>query len=75
MFLANQKTIFTLAKHDIKGLPDGMTIDTDGNLWVAIFDGSSVIKIDPRKPETLLSTISLPAKQVLSISYVNLLNS
>lgn len=46
------------------GLPDGQTIDTDGNLWVAVFNGGCVIKIDPRKPETLLETIVLPAKQV-----------
>lgn len=42
---------------------DGMTIDTDGNLYVAVW-GSRVIKIDPRKPETLLDTIELPAKIV-----------
>lgn len=41
-----------------------MTIDTDGNLWIALFGGDSVIKIDPRKPETLLETIKLPAHQV-----------
>lgn len=27
-------------------LPDGMTIDTDGNLYVALWDGSKVLKID-----------------------------
>ncbi|ENN81654.1 hypothetical protein YQE_01952, partial [Dendroctonus ponderosae] len=63
--ISNRKTIFTFSKHDIDGLPDGMTIDADGNLWVAVFNGSSVIKIDPRKPETLLETIKVPAKQVI----------
>lgn len=41
-----------------------MTIDTDGNIWVAVFGASSVLKIDPMKPETLLETITLPSKQV-----------
>lgn len=41
-FLGNRKTIFDFKAHDIKGFPDGMTIDTDGNLWVAVFGGSQV---------------------------------
>lgn len=28
-------------------VPDGMTIDTDGNLYVATWDGSKVLKVDP----------------------------
>ncbi|KAH1017172.1 hypothetical protein HUJ05_007872 [Dendroctonus ponderosae] len=67
--ISNRKTIFTFSKHDIDGLPDGMTIDADGNLWVAVFNGSSVIKIDPRKPETLLETIKVPAKQTTSVAW------
>lgn len=30
-------------------IPDGMTIDADGNLYVATWGGSKVIKIDPRQ--------------------------
>lgn len=45
-------------------MPDGMTIDSDGNLWIALFKGKHVIKIDPRKPETLLQKIELPAELV-----------
>lgn len=62
--VANCKNIFTLKRADIPGGPDGMTIDTDGNLWIAIFGGDRIIKIDPRKPETLLESIKLPAHQV-----------
>ncbi|XP_967668.2 uncharacterized protein LOC656019 [Tribolium castaneum] len=67
--LSNGRPIFTLEKHNIQGFPDGMAIDTDGNLWVAVFNGYRVIKIDPRKPETLLQTIQLPAKQVTSVAF------
>jgi sugar lactone lactonase YvrE len=31
---------------DNKELPDGMTIDKNGNLWVACFNGSRVVNID-----------------------------
>jgi len=40
--LANKRIVFDLNKTDLKGLPDGMTIDTDGNLWIALFGGSQV---------------------------------
>lgn len=68
-FPANQKTVFSLEKHDIPGYPDGQTIDSDGNLWIALFAGSAVIKIDPRKPETLLQTVEMPAYQVTSVAF------
>lgn len=28
--------------------PDGMTIDTDGNIYVATFNGYTVYKLNPR---------------------------
>lgn len=63
---ANRKTVFTAKAHEELngGIPDGMAIDTDGNLWVALFNGYSVIKIDPRKPEKISQKIDIPAKQV-----------
>ncbi|RZC37252.1 SGL domain containing protein [Asbolus verrucosus] len=67
----DRKPIFSLDKHNIPGFPDGMAIDTDGNLWVAIFNGYRVIKIDPRNPETLLQTIEIPAKQVDEVTLRN----
>ncbi|KAJ3654213.1 hypothetical protein Zmor_013416 [Zophobas morio] len=63
------RAIFTLSKHQISGIADGMTIDIDGNLWVAIFNGSRIIKIDPRKPETLLDSIQMPVKQITSLTF------
>lgn len=31
-----------------EGIPDGMSIDTEGKLWVACFDGGRVLRIDPQ---------------------------
>lgn len=61
--------VFTPEKHNLKGLPDGQAIDTDGNLWLAIFSAGKVAKIDPRKPETLLDTIEFPANQITSVTF------
>ncbi|XP_076808510.1 regucalcin-like [Clavelina lepadiformis] len=30
------------------GIPDGHTVDVDGNLWVAMFSTGQIIKVDPR---------------------------
>lgn len=64
-FVGNEKVIFSLEEAGIDGYPDGQTIDTDGNLWVAVFDGYKVIKINPRKYNDVLETVDIPAKQVI----------
>jgi sugar lactone lactonase YvrE len=66
---ANRKVWFTLQKLSIPGIPDGMTIDSDGNLWVAVFGGGRVLKVDGSKSETLLDTIDIPAEQVTSVAF------
>lgn len=40
--VANPRTVFSYREHGLQGIVDGMTIDTDGNLWIANFDGSQV---------------------------------
>ncbi|XP_026736696.1 uncharacterized protein LOC113500183 [Trichoplusia ni] len=66
--ISNPRYIFNVKEHELEGFPDGMTIDTDGNLWVAVFGGSCVLKIDPRT-NTILETIPVPAKQVTSVTF------
>ncbi len=43
--------------------PDGMTMDSQGNLWIAMWDGSRVIQVNPNTGEKLRE-ISVPDKQV-----------
>lgn len=67
--ISNRKTLFSLEKLQIQGDPDGQTIDTDDNLWVAVFDGSRVIKISTKIPETLLYTVYLPDPFIASVAF------
>ncbi|MBY4602323.1 SMP-30/gluconolactonase/LRE family protein [Bacillus sp. SPARC3] len=51
-----------------EGLPDGMTIDQNGMLWVALFGGSRVVQIDPFKKKEI-DSISVPAKYVTCCAF------
>ncbi|XP_058819338.1 regucalcin-like [Topomyia yanbarensis] len=46
---------------------DGMTIDTEGNLYVAVFHGATVVKISPNGK--IIQEIKIPAKQVTSVAF------
>ncbi|KAG8223584.1 hypothetical protein J437_LFUL004102 [Ladona fulva] len=63
-----RRTIFDFKKKNIKGVPDGMTIDTEGKLWVACFNGSQVIRIDPESGE-LLCSIPIPSLMTTSVAF------
>ena len=49
------------------GLPDGLVVDTDGGVWVAIWGGSCVIHLDPKG--RVADTIDLPVSQVTSCTF------
>ncbi len=49
------------------GTPDGMTVDADGNLWVACFGGGSVRCFSPTGD--LVDEIRLPVSQVTSCAF------
>ncbi len=50
------------------GSPDGMTIDEEGNLWVALWGGSAVGCWNPKTGE-LIRKIEVPAKNVTSCAF------
>jgi len=66
----NPKVVFNLRKTSPKDhlLPDGMTIDTDGNIYVATFNGHTIYKVDPTTGKVLLE-IKFPCKQITSATF------
>ena len=48
--------------------PDGLTIDVNGNLWVACFNGGRILHIDPRS-KSLIDYIQLPANYITSLCF------
>lgn len=53
---------------EAEGLPDGMTIDTEGMLWIAHWAGWQVSRWDPHSGKKLLS-IPLPVANVTSCTF------
>lgn len=58
--------------NDIEGFvgnPDGLCIDNDENLWIAIWGGSCVVKVDT-KCDKIIQKIELPAKYISCPAFV-----
>ncbi|PHN04591.1 SMP-30/gluconolactonase/LRE family protein [Flavilitoribacter nigricans] len=51
-----------------EGFPDGMTIDAEDMIWVALWKGSAVARFDPRSGK-LLEKIEVPALKVPSCAF------
>ncbi|XP_046563962.1 regucalcin-like isoform X2 [Haliotis rubra] len=66
--LVNYRDIPELSGEEVFG-PDGMTIDTEGNLWVACFNAGCVAKIDS-KTGKLLQKVDIPnATRITSVCW------
>eukprot|EP01060_Flectonema_neradi_P031104 TRINITY_DN4635_c2_g1_i1.p1 TRINITY_DN4635_c2_g1~~TRINITY_DN4635_c2_g1_i1.p1 ORF type:complete len:323 (+),score=58.75 TRINITY_DN4635_c2_g1_i1:43-1011(+) len=65
--LSNQQKVITIPK-EFGGAPDGMCVDVEGKLWIALFRGGKVTRWDPTTGD-LLSTINLPCPHVTSCCF------
>jgi sugar lactone lactonase YvrE len=50
------------------GFPDGMAIDADDKIWVALWNGNAVVRFDPLTGE-VLQKIEVPAHNVTSCAF------
>ena len=64
--ITNRRVVVTIQPGT--GSPDGMTIDAEDNLWVALWGGYCVAKFNPRTGE-LLQKIKVPAPNVSSCAF------
>lgn len=67
--LSNGNLFFDISENSKqpKEFPDGMTIDTEGNIYSAILNGSRVLKISPSGQ--ILQEIMIPTKQITSVAF------
>jgi len=64
--ISNKKVLYTFPEEE--GLPDGMCVDRNGNLWVAIWGAGKVVQIDVQQ-KIVFQEIQVPAKQVTSCTF------
>lgn len=64
--ISNQNVIKNIDKND--GYPDGMTIDEEDYLWIALYGGSKIIRIHPESGETVFE-VHLPVPKVTSCTF------
>lgn len=61
--IANPRPVISIPAE--MGLPDGMTSDLDGNLWIALWDGAAVSVWEPARGR-LIRTLPVPALRTTS---------
>lgn len=62
----NRRVVYELTSDE--GLPDGLTVDSEGRLWVACYNGGRVLNIDPITGARL-QTVSLPVSKSTSCCF------
>ncbi len=63
--ISNQRVFKRFAPDD--GFPDGATLDAQGRLWCALWDGSAVVRLD--NDGTVQQQIPLPVGKVSSLTF------
>lgn len=63
--LSNKRVFATVPESS--GLPDGLTVDTGGGVWSAIWDGSALLRFGLSGKASL--RIRLPARKVSSVTF------
>ena len=66
--ITNRRVVIDFKQDMSHGFPDGMTIDNEGKLWVAEFNGSSICRWNPENGE-MLRRVSIPAPNVTSCCF------
>ena len=65
--LANRQRFLQTPLDNSEGRPDGMTVDADGNVWSARWDGGQVVCHGP--DGSVVRRIGVPARKVSSVTF------
>jgi sugar lactone lactonase YvrE len=64
--LGTRRTVFKVPSE--AGWPDGMTIDREGMLWIALFGGGCILRVNPNNRE-VIGKVELPVANVTSCTF------
>jgi D-xylonolactonase len=65
--ITSQRIFVRTPDEEGEGVPDGMTVDAEGFVWCARWDGSCLVRYNPEGRE--VRRITFPAKQVSSATF------
>ncbi|OGT48401.1 MAG: hypothetical protein A3F17_04835 [Gammaproteobacteria bacterium RIFCSPHIGHO2_12_FULL_41_15] len=65
--ISHQREFFSTAHIDAKAQPDGLTIDSEGNLWIAMWDGWSLLQVSPEG--SLIKKIDMPVQRPTCVTF------
>ena len=66
--LGDSQVAVNFAQLKVEGSPDGMTIDQEGMLWVAMCHGGSILRLDPQSGK-LLQKVELPCIETTACAF------
>ena len=66
--IGSPRVIMNTERSEIIGSPDGMSIDTEGNLWIAMCHGGCVVCVDPENGK-LIGKLKLPCVETTSCAF------
>ena len=64
--IAGERVVFRVPEG--AGFPDGMTIDAEGQLWLALWDGRRVVRVDPHAGR-VVDQIEMPVSRPTSCAF------
>jgi sugar lactone lactonase YvrE len=59
--ISNKKPIITIPDND--GSPDGMCVDEEGMVWIALYGGKKVVRYNPKTADRL-AEVDVPAQNI-----------
>jgi len=65
--ITNQRVFVETPNAEGEGMPDGMTVDAEGYVWGARWDGGCLVRYDPEGNE--VQRLSFPAKKVSCVTF------
>ncbi|MEJ7694102.1 SMP-30/gluconolactonase/LRE family protein [Daejeonella sp.] len=64
--ICGKRVIISFSSGD--GTPDGMTIDSEGMIWIALWDGWEIVRVNPVTGH-ILESVPLPVSRVTSCTF------
>ena len=66
--IGEKQVLINTEEVDLAGSPDGMTIDGEGMLWIAMCHGGMVVRIDPHRGE-IIDKVELPCLETTACAF------